>query len=148
MDVKQFDQLTRHLTCSTTRRSSIRALVGGVVGLGVAASETSAKKKKRPSQCKADRRCGDLCCQLGHECVLGRCQRTQNSCLPNDAPCGPEAGNNYACCDSSYLCRASQDQSSHSCLRCATLNGWCVHDNDCCSDNNGCRNGVCERVYV
>lgn len=102
MDKKHFDEVTRLLGAGATRRTGIRALVGGLVGIGVAAGATGVDAQKKRDKCTGNRRCGGECCRPGFACVLGRCQQTQNSCTPQGNSC--DSSDFADCCCGGYKC--------------------------------------------
>jgi hypothetical protein len=85
-DGHRFDSLTRSFACATTRRAALRAVVGGLVGVGVALlgrQETTAatESDERPAQrLNPFPMCGPRRppCPARHACINGRC-----------VPCGP-----------------------------------------------------------
>lgn len=79
MDHQRFDNVTRRLASTTNRRSSIRTLLGGLIGIGAAVSGTSVDARRK--RCPAERACGRSCCRREESCVFNRCQQTQNGCV-------------------------------------------------------------------
>jgi hypothetical protein len=71
MDGSRFDELTRSLVCSTSRRGLVKGSVAGLLGVAL----TRLGRGDVSAACKrVGRRCsGDNCCE-GAVCVDGRCQ--------------------------------------------------------------------------
>ena len=99
MDEKRFDDLTRRLRTSTSRRTGIRALVGGIVGLGAVTRADGTDARRKPDKCHGKVRCAGECCRPGHECFLGRCQRPQNFHCEPQSSC-----QNDSDCSSAFYC--------------------------------------------
>lgn len=133
MDQNQFDSVARSIGTPATRRSGIKALVGGLLGLGGAASVLSADAKKKGPRCGDGRcasgqwchedgetcycksnnspACGGSCCKNNETCYLGRCQRVQgwqegDSCKADGESCGGCCGycNSYSACPQPNQC--------------------------------------------
>lgn len=150
MDEKRFDDLTRRLRTTTSRRTGIRALVGSILGMGTAtaASDTLARKRKKrtetPSECNGDRRCGDDCCLPGFDCIFGRCQRQQNwgsctaigeSCTPGSSECCDDQWGRKMKCPSGTCVNDGKNDSESCRWDWQCVSGWCACDNLICSPN-------------
>ena len=117
MDQNQFDSVARSIGTPATRRSGIKALVGGLLGLGGAASVLSADAKKKRfrgvpcngSRCGRGQLCFNnecLCKDTGNPPLLGHCVDTlgfEGTCLPYDGACGTGCGR-VTCADDSKCC--------------------------------------------
>jgi len=106
MDQHRFDQLARALGAGATRRAGLRAVLGGLlgVGLGAGAATRDAAARRRRGAADADRkkrrkRCKPACTN-GFECVkVGRKRACE--CV-SGAICGA------ACCRTGQVCDGSQ----------------------------------------
>lgn len=99
MDESRFDALARRLATGTSRRAGLKAAIGGLFGVGMAAlapaGESGAKKKKKKRS---------ACPQPGQPCAFhaqccGMCRAGQ-CCAGNHQQCAESKD----CCDGS-MCR-------------------------------------------
>lgn len=132
MDDSRFDALTRSLSTSGSRRHSLRGLLAGALGLGLALDEIPGlakknkgkKKNKKKDQKHPDCRgaqptpCGKRCCSLEESCRKGACV---NHCFDGE----PNRGETDTDCGGT--CR-----NVHTCV----VGQLCVEDADC--DTNVC----------
>jgi hypothetical protein len=136
MDHERFDDLTRALATSTSRRQFLKTLAGGaaggllaLLGIGEAAADDTCKPNGK--KCRKNAQC------CSNNCVSGTCaacpsgQRLCNgSCIPQNDCC------TNADCASDQICQ------NGTCVTPCTANGGiCGGDGDCCSGN--CSNGFC-----
>ena len=73
MDQSQFDHITRGLAAGVTRRGGIRALLGGLLGVGVAAEGVDAARKATRRHEKLACRNANSQCVSDDECCSGKC---------------------------------------------------------------------------
>lgn len=110
MDRQRFDAITRKLARTSSRRSALAVLGGGVVA---AVAVPGAAAKRRPHWRR--RWMGQVCtrehrCRYGAECIDGRC-----ACPPEQEQCGAD------CCPPGLVC-------------CNVLTRHCVQPGDFCGD--------------
>ena len=143
MDHTTFDALTRTVA---TRRAGLRTLLATLAGTGAAASVTSTRAKKK-SNCPSNRRCGGECCRSGFNCVLDRCQRSQNACIAQGEACQLDSFNRDCCCWGTICldgtCRKSPNGGPCTKLKCG--GGGSEGGNAFCESNN-CVTENCDPV--
>ena len=114
MEREQFDQLTRALANSPTRRTIARAIAGLAVGAAVfsASEESDAKKKKKCGPCRIRKkgRCrgnkpDGTTCNGDGQCFAGNCN-PKPACQGTGTDC--TQGNPGVCC--SGACRAGDNK--------------------------------------
>jgi hypothetical protein len=106
MDYNRFDDLTRTLATTTSRRGFLKTLAGGaaggmlaLLGIGEAAAKDCTKTGKK--------------CKDNKECCSGLCSNgTCVSCLPPGGTPGcdpeePECFDSRFCCSNAMVCDAS-----------------------------------------
>jgi len=128
MDQQQFDAVTRSMSTPASRRTGLKALVGGLLGAGVAAVATQTDAKRKRDKCPDNRRCGGECCRAGFGCVLGECQMTQNWCYSENQQCNSSLS--YDDCCSGYKCFNNvcrKAQLGESCRKriCSQVSSYC-----------------------
>jgi len=145
MNPRNFDELTKTLATSTSRRQALKTLfasaVAGVFGLGqIDAVLAEPERRCHPDgeHCRRDRDC------CSRNCRRGRCRK----CRPDGDSCKFD----FQCC--SGLCPDGSCQKpaptplptpTHTPMRCHTVGEFCQRDADCCS--GPCRFGRCERCH-
>ena len=146
----KLDALARSLATTTSRRRGLALLLGAVIAGDAASTEARRFGKAR---CARGRRCGDVCCDGGETCVLGRCQRLQNleaRLLPNGEDCEGVCGASGIPCPRPKQCLSGF--CNEDTLICETPTGGtglglsCAADGECCS--NHCTNrGICASTW-
>jgi hypothetical protein len=103
MDAEQFDTLARSLTDRRSRRGTLAAVVGGVLGVAGLA-ETDAKKKPCPpgktrkqGKCKNEKVCS-TCSQPGWVCAYHAPAARVECCLPTRYGSWIDPWNASSCC--------------------------------------------------
>lgn len=121
------DDLARDLASGTiSRRTALRRLAAGALGIGLAAAPTVLAEELERGNCPKSRRCGKKCCPKGAKCKNGKCK-----CKAGKKKCGK------SCVD----LESSQDH-------CGSCNTPCNEDETCvggeCTPNTICGNDVVE----
>ncbi len=133
MDDGRFDDLTRTLARSGTRRASLRvlagsALAGGLTWLGV--GDVAAACKPAGKRCKRNKNC---CCKKCRKRKNGKKKCRGNACLENGTVCfDPFASDPFdsdKCC--SGFCRQNPLPAASTC--CVPNDKKCVNASDCCT---------------
>jgi hypothetical protein len=109
MDIERFDRITRDFVSSTSRRQTVRMLIGGVVGavtlqLANRGNDAAARCRRPGKSCRRGSDCCSHRCK-GHVCT---CKSSQAACDPGDSVrCCPAispvccpTGSGQACCGS------------------------------------------------
>src|SRR6266436_7598071 len=107
MEPTKFDELTKALATSTSRRQALKTIaattLGGILGLG-GIGTVFARCKGVYSKCNHDNQCcSGVCCN--GTCCNGICQNGQCVCVPSGGTCNidhPEA-----CCSRNCSCLAA-----------------------------------------
>ena len=110
MDGRTFDKLTRHLAAAQSRRQTIKAVVGGALGVGLSAVGLRAAAQDDGLTIESHRRC---------RLVGEQCRRGGQCCDPKDT----------ACARLSSECR-NNDLTGDRC--CKTAHQKCVDSCECC----------------
>lgn len=137
MEPTRFDDFTKTLATSTTRRAALRRIGGIFAGIslagvfpGLAFAKNSACAQFCASVFGADTAAAKQCtADAAHQ--KGLCY----TCGPA-APAGHPALCDQVCCTSGQTC-----QNGTCVTPCAANGGTCSVDTDCCSGN--CSNGIC-----
>ena len=139
MDKVKFDALTRAFATGTSRRTAIKGLFGGAVGVAVAGTHLSGARAGRDMTCTPGTVLSD--CPLQNECESATC--ADNSCVYSGGCQGECCGGVcQECCDSSD-CDGCEVCDSGTCIfactdcqECEGINGsaTCVDRSDgiCC----------------
>ena len=136
MDQRRFDDLTRLLGASGTRRGGLRAALGGLLGVGMGAFALDAEaRRQRHDDAGADRRhrrkrCRPACTN-GYECVkVGRKRACQ--CL-SGVTCST------ACCQAGQVCQDGACVAPQP--ACIPFGETCKDTGRACCDNLVCASG-------
>ena len=115
MEPSKFDELTKALATSTSRRQALKAIAATTIGsiLGLAGIGTAFAK----------------CHNAGHNCE-------ENSTCCSHLCCIAAGQTEGVCCDTGKVC-----QNGKCVTPCTSNGGTCSVGTDCCSGN--CSNGVC-----
>jgi hypothetical protein len=148
MQPSNFDELTKALATSTSRRHALRliatASIGGLFGLGGIrmAFGKNSPCHRNGTACSANQKC------CSNYCVKGKCTcppvPTCNSVCP--CPSGQTCVNGTCCptanvCGSSCGCPTGQVCLNDQCAPCITAGNSCNASIECCSNN--CCLGLC-----
>jgi hypothetical protein len=146
MDDSQFDELTKTLATSTSRRQALKTLgatvVGAVLGLsgiGTALAKcgkTGAKCSKNKPCCKGLKCCKGKCC--GEMCCAGKCCGANKTCVSKKCVCLPPFETCNGRCVDTMTDR-------HNCGRCGIdcPSGSVCCGGICCLSGEACCNGRC-----
>jgi hypothetical protein len=148
MDRNRFDALTRQFGLQRSRRTALKGLAGGVLGLGTAERTLAQVSTERAtcnqgclesSDCNAGLRCSNKLCvailDSRQQCLVSRdCPRDFESCVNN------------RCVNQSTCRECNEDSDCPSGWRCRDLTcrevGSCSRDQDCGANELCCR-GTC-----
>jgi hypothetical protein len=107
VDETRFDDLTRALAGTASRRSLLRTLLGAGVASGLAAAGelsaaalAGARHKHKKKHCSADRKCEDFCCAKETFCCD---PASKTCCADGDACCNAGSGSG-SCSTSPNTC--------------------------------------------
>jgi hypothetical protein len=107
VDETRFDDLTRALAGTASRRSLLRTLLGAGVASGLAAAGelsaaalAGARHKHKKKHCSADRKCEDFCCAKETFCCD---PASKTCCAKGDACCNAGSGAG-SCCTAPNTC--------------------------------------------
>jgi hypothetical protein len=123
MDDGRFDDLTRTLARSRTRRASLRALAGGALAggltwLGMGEAEAACKPARKR-------------CKRNKNCCSNKCTKRKNG----KKKC---RGNGPTCLKNRTLCFDSDECCSEFCGTINGFNGCCVPNNEICDVTGDC----------
>ena len=143
MDVGRFDELTRMLAASGSRRSSLRALAGAALAGGLSRlgrREAVAACKKARKRCKKNKDCCSKKCRRKKKNGKKKCRGNGPgpTCLENGAMC---ASSNTCC---SGFCGDNPVPWASTC--CVPNDETCVIGSDCCQNAASpaaCESGRC-----
>jgi hypothetical protein len=161
MDAVKFDEATRNLARTHSRREILRGLAGVLAGAAasvVASGSAGAKNKGKPpaGTCKRDDQCavgttGFQACCNGACCASGVCDASGN-CFPCDTGlvCG-DTGHEQCCTAAESCVPASQGSTSSVCCaaeracrgECCPPGQTCVAEIICCPTNQVCGDRQC-----
>src|SRR5689334_13264881 len=167
MEPSRFDELTKALATSTSRREALKTIaattLGGLLGLGGIGTAFGASTCHRNglgcdtnSQCCSGYcangekctcppapACNSICpCPSGQSCVNGTCCPTSQVC--NGVCCATgQTCVNGTCCATANVCGSTclaAPCAASQCLKCDAATGTCVST---CGANQVCQNGQC-----
>jgi hypothetical protein len=142
------DDLARELASGTiSRRTALRRLAAGALGIGLAAAPEALGGENR--RCPDSRKCGNKCCPKGAKCKKGKCKCKggrvkcgKKCCEPgeacNDGTCGPACAAGETDCDGICVDLDTDVQNCGACDNPCLVNEICV-DGECV---NLCGDGV------
>jgi len=175
MDPTRFDEFTRTLATTTSRRHAFRALaataVGGIFGLGQIDDALAKKRKCRSNgkDCNNDHQCCSGNCDSNGVCVAP-CRANSKGCTADSQCCSGNCNNSFGgtgtcvapCLPNTRNCTADNQCCSGNCNNppggtgtcqpaCLSTGRSCTADNQCCSGN--CNNapggvGVCQAPCI
>jgi len=108
MDSTRFDEFTKVLARSTSRRQALKAIgaaLGGALGLGQAGEALAAKCKGPGANCNSPQQCCSLNCSKGICCPSGTTNCGRGTCvnlsssLTNCGSCGHACAAGQGCCN-------------------------------------------------
>ena len=134
MGPSKFDELTKLLATSTSRRQALKAItattIGGVLSLGGIGTAFGASKCHRAG----------LGCDTDSNCCSGLCQNGKCVCLGLQQPCSSP----NQCCDTGQgKTTCAFDEASTGVVCCNMPGGSCSTGVDCCGVFLVCSNGTC-----
>ena len=167
MDSSRFDDLTKALATSTSRRQALKAFGASVVGgiLGLSGIDTALAHKpfcrgngskcNRGSDCCSGYCANNVCtcppapacnsacpCPSDSTCLNGTCCPTSQACNGACCPSGTVCVNG-ACCPTSQACNGTCCPSGTTCVNGACCPTSQVCNGTCCPSGTVCVNGTC-----
>jgi len=135
MDDRSFDALTRRLGAGATRRAGLKAALGGLLGLSLAAplaggaqAKHHVHKKKRSARCSPDKPCPE-----GQTCDGEGTSNARCMCDGGSRPCGT------VCCPAGQQCDGAAENPVCRC----TADGQAPCNGACCAPGESCFAGAC-----
>ena len=134
MDSSKFDDLTKALATSTSRRQALKALGASVVGgiLGLSGIDTALAKKPL---CRGN---GSKC-SLGQQCCSGYCANNVCTCPPAPAcnracPCPSDSTCQNGTCVATTTTSTTTTSTTTTTPMCLPGGSTCLSNSQCCSD--------------
>jgi hypothetical protein len=164
MDAIRFDQLTRALTDSTSRRTVTGIGLAGLLGslTGLTNTEARRKKNRRKKKCKGGKKkCGKKCipksnccrdadCSAGGSCEGGDCtcptglKACQGACIPDGDCCSDADCLGGAICQGGVCaCRAGDVLCGEVCADLLSNAAHCGSCDTPCPSGSTCVHGTC-----
>jgi cysteine-rich repeat protein len=156
------DDLARDLASgAVSRRTALRRLAAGALGLGLAAAPSALAEELERGNCPKSRRCGKKCCAKGAKCKNGKCKcksglkKCGKKCVDltssaeNCGTCGNACDEGRACIDSQCTqCSVAAEcpDPGFDCQRATCVDGFCgsvqaPEGTLCFNDEGLCDNG-------
>ena len=155
MDGQRFDELTRRVATTVSRRTTLGLLAGAAAGLfGVSTRRAAAGRclaggkecsDRRGEECCSGACCEEVCCDDGFACTGKGCCPAIQSCGELCCPQENVGCTEWVLFDGTVkigcLCKEGYYYADETCIPCQETGEECADDAECCSGS--CCNGAC-----